>query len=264
MKKTLVHCIALISLITSCICQTIGGPQTEPKLTSVLPVNSTALTVNWQFANTSVDQSDLIQISIIFYEFYLSHNQTYASNNYTFTSANKTITNLTKNFEFVNAYYYVCLLSNSLITDTSQVLSVVKCVFTRTCLRSNTACPGPSIVSIQSTSITSNSFSISFLWPNDLPYTPISFSAQLTSTGQLGTSLDSIKNESFTNYRYQFTGLQSNTNYQVNTSFNYSFMNNLITTNTSLLTVQTSLTNKLDCLSIVCLIFFSVMSKSIF
>ncbi|CAF4824046.1 unnamed protein product [Rotaria sp. Silwood2] len=146
---------------------------TEPKLTSAIPINSTALTINWKFADISVDRSDLIRIYIIIYEYYYEYNRIYTSTNYTFTSINKTITSLTKNFELVNAYYYICFSSNSTVTNFSQYLFILNtCILTRTCLRSNTACPGPSSVIILSTNISSNSFIISFLWPNDLPYSP--------------------------------------------------------------------------------------------
>ncbi|CAF4705732.1 unnamed protein product, partial [Rotaria socialis] len=139
-------CILVLSLSIGPLCNCQTGPSiTQPKLISIIPINSTALTVNWAFAATSIDQSDLIRIYIVFYEFFYSYNATYASNNYTFTSANKTITSLTKNFDLVNAYYYVCFSSNSTVTNVSVFLSIVNiCTLTRTCLRSNAACPGPS------------------------------------------------------------------------------------------------------------------------
>lgn len=232
--------IIILSILTLCYCQTDQPYITEPKLTAVIPVNSTALTVVWQFANVSIDKSDLIRIYITFNEYYYSYSQSYASTNYTFTSTNKTITNLTKNFELVNAYYYVCFSSNSTITNVSIYLAILnQCILTRTCLRSNTACPGPSTVIISS-SISSNSFIIYFLWPNDLPFSPNSFSATIISNGQIGTALTSTQNTSYTNYPYQFTNLQANTAYTVNTSFTYTFLNGATITNVSTITVTTS------------------------
>ncbi|CAF1130137.1 unnamed protein product [Adineta steineri] len=236
--------LIFISTITLCYCQ-IAPYITEPKLTSVIPINSTALTLTWQFADLSVDRSDLIQISIIFYEYYYSYNKTYPSIDYTFTSTNKTITNLTKNFELVNAYYYVCFSSNSSITNVTQYLFVTNCILTRTCLRSNAACPPPSNVLISSANIQSNSFLISFLWPNDLPYTPISFTTQLINTNQTGTALNLIQNTTYTNRSYQFTGLQSRMTYTINTSFTYTILNSMTKTNTTILTVTTSCSLKL-------------------
>jgi len=234
------YSLFILSIITLYHCQTYQPYITEPKLVSVIPVNSTALTVTWQFANVSIDRSDLIRIYIIFYEYYYEYNNIYASTNYTFTSTNKTITNLTKNFELVNAYYYVCFSSNSTVTNVTQYLAILnRCILTRTCLRSNKSCPGPSIVIIYSINISSNAFSISFLWPNDLPYSPISFSAQLINNGQIGTALSITQNTSYTNRPYQFTGLQSNTIYTVNTSFTYTILDRF-TTNITTLAVVTS------------------------
>ena len=235
----------LLSIVTLCYCQT--DPYiTEPKLTSVIPINSTALTVTWQFADSSIDRSDLIRISIVFYEYYYGYNRTYPSTNYTFISTNKSITSLTRNFDLVNAYYYVCFSSNSTVTNVSQYLAIVNnCILTRTCLRSNAACPGPSSVIILPTSISSNSFIISFLWPNDLPYSSNLFTTQLISNNQIGTALGLMQNSTYTNRPYQFTGLQSRTTYTVNTSFTYSILNNITMMNTTTLTVTTSGSSKL-------------------
>lgn len=214
---------------------------TEPRLTSVIPVNSTALTVTWQFANQSIDRSDLIEIYVSFYEYYYTHNQTYVSANYTFIPANKTITSLTRNFDFVNAYYYVCFSSNSTVMNTTRYLAILnRCVFTRTCLRSNQACPGPSSALVTSTSINSNSFQISFLWPTDLPFTPNSFSVQLITNGQIATALSPTRNSSFINYSYLFLGLQSSTTYTVNASFTYTLLFASPMTNVTIVTVTTS------------------------
>jgi len=240
------YSLFILSIITLYHCQIYQPYITEPKLVSVIPVNSTALTVTWQFANVSIDRSDLIRIYIIFYEYYYAYNNIYASTNYTFISTNKTITNLTKNFQLVNAYYYVCFSSNSTVTNVTQYLAILnRCILTRTCLRSNKACPGPSTVIIFSTNISSNSFIISFLWPNDLPYSPISFSVQLINNGQIGTALSVTQNTSYTNRQYQFTSLQSNMIYRVNTSFTYTILNSFTTTNITTLTVITSCSWKL-------------------
>ncbi|CAF3690112.1 unnamed protein product [Rotaria sp. Silwood1] len=230
----------------------------KPKITSVIPINSTALTINWQFADVSIDRSNLIRIYIIIYEFYYSYNRIYASTNYTFTSINKTITSLIKNFELVNAYYYICFSSNSTVTNFSQYLSIINtCILTRTCLRSNTACPGPSSVIILSRNITSNSFIISFQWPNDLPYSSNSFTTQLINNGQLGTNLGLTQNTSYTTRLYQFTGLQSRTTYTINTSFTYSILNGVIKRNTTILTVTTSYSSKLSYTSDLLSLFFT-------
>jgi hypothetical protein len=252
--------LLILSIVTLCYCQIYQPYITEPKLISVVPVNSTALTVNWQFADDSIDQSDLIEIYIIFYEYYYGYNQTYASTNYTFTPTNKTITSLTINFDLVNAYYYVCFSSNSSITNITQYVAILnRCILTRTCLRSNTACPGPSSVITTSTSIASDSFIISFLWPNDFPASQDSFSAQLINNGQIGTALSITQNDSYTNRPYQFTGLQSGTTYTVNTSFTYTIFNGITTMNITTLTVNTSRSWKLFDPSALLVIFSSCM-----
>ncbi|UJR14836.1 hypothetical protein I4U23_001821 [Adineta vaga] len=214
---------------------------TEPKLTSIIPINSTALNVNWQFADSSIDRSDLIRISIIFHEYYYNYNRIYPWTNYTFATTNKTITSLTKNFELVNAYYYVCFSSNSTITNVSQHIAITNnCLLTRTCLRSNKSCPGPSSVLILSIDISSTSFLISFLWPNDLPYSPVSFISQLINNNQTGTPLSVVQNDTYTTRSYRFIGLQSRTTYIVNTSFTYTVLYNITKMNTSILTVTTT------------------------
>jgi hypothetical protein len=258
----------LLSIVTLCHCQTYPHI-TEPKLTSVIPINSTALTVNWLFADASIDRSDLIRIYIVFNEFYYTYyNRTYASTNYTFTSINKTVTSLTKNFELVNAYYYVCFSSNSTIKNISRYLAIVNnCILTRTCLRSNTACPGPSPVIILSTNISSNSFIISFVWPKDLPYSSNSFTAQLINNNQTGTALSLTQNTRYTIRRYQFTSLKSGTTYTVNTSFTYTILNSTTKTNTTILTVTTSGSSKLlytGDLSLFTFVSFSVVLFFVF
>jgi hypothetical protein len=246
-----------ILLAIAALCHGQTGPYiTQPTLTSVIPINSTALNVTWQFAAVSIDLSDLIRIYIVFYEYYYAYSNSYASTNYTFTSANKTVTSLVRNFDLVNAYYYVCFSSNSTITNVSKYLAIVNtCVLTRTCLRSNAACPGPSSVTVVPTSISANSFVISFLWPNDLPYSANSFTATLTNNGQTGTALASTQNSSYTNRPYQFTGLQSQTTYTVNTSFTYTILNTA-NTNITTLTVTTSSSSKLFSTGVLLSLFF--------
>ena len=254
--------VSVLYLIALCRCQTFA-PITEPKLTSVIPVNSTTLTVNWQFASASIDQSDLIRISIVFNEFYYRYNQTYAATNYTFTSTNKTITSLTRTFELVNAYYYVCFSSNSTLTNATQFLSIVNnCLLTRTCLRSNAACPGPSSAAVQSTEVSSTSFVITFLWPNDLPYSPTSFTAQLANSGQVGTVSSSSQNTSYTARSYRFSGLQSRTTYTVLASVIFTLINGAAQTNVTTLTVTTSSAWSLVASRDFTLVFVWVMNKS--
>lgn len=235
------------SIVTFCHCQ-IFVFITEPRVTSIVPLNSTALTVNWEFASQAYDQSDLIRIYIVFYEFYYTYNRVYASTNYTFTTANKTITSLTKNFELVNAYYYVCFSSNSTVTNVSQYLSIINsCTLTRTCSRSGNSCPGPSVVTVLATNITSNSFTILFLWPNDLPYTWNSSAVKLTNNSQTVSAYLSSQNNTYTTRSYQFTGLKSQTSYTVNASFSYAILGGTPTTNITILTVKTSCSSKLLC-----------------
>ena len=248
-------------LIFGCHCQT-SVSLSEPRLISVTPVNSSALTIRWQFADPAYDQSDLIRVSIDISEFYFNYNQTYPSTNFTFTSSNKTITNLTRTFELVNAYYYVCFSSNSTVTSGSYFLAVVNnCRLTRTCLRSNTACPGPSSLAVSATSVTSTSFVVSFYWPNDLPFSPTTFNARLLNNNQSGTPLSVTQNSSYTIRPYQFNGLQARTTYSVNTSVIYSIFSSPATTNVTILTVTTSTSSTIFCSGEVSFLsfFFSVM-----
>lgn len=237
--------LALVSLAT---CQDLQPFITEPRLTAVIPVNSTALTVVWTFANASIDRSDYIEIYVIFYEYYYGYNQTYASTNYTFINRANNITSLTRNFGLVNAYYYVCFSSNSTVKNTTIFLAILnRCVLTRTCLRSNRGCPGPVSALVISTSITSTSFQIAFLWPRELPFTPNSFFVQLIDNGQSATALSSTQNSTHTTYSYQFLGLQSRTTYTVNASFVYTLMFASPMTNVTILTVMTSQAGKFRC-----------------
>lgn len=257
-RSTIYVCLLLIF---GCHCQT-SVSFSEPKLISVTPVNSSALTILWQFADSTYDQSDLIRVSIDISEFYFNYNRTYASTNFTFTVTNKTITTLTRSFELVNAYYYVCFSSNSTATNTSYFLAVVNnCRLTRTCLRSNTACPGPSSLAVSATNITSTSFVVSFYWPNDLPFSPTTFTARLLNNSQSGTPLSVTQNSSYTIRPYQFSGLQARTTYFVNTSVIYSIFSSPATTNVTTLTVTTSTSSTIFCSGEVSFLFsfFSVM-----
>jgi hypothetical protein len=256
----------IILVLFGIIChrQINGQYITQPKLVSVIPVNSTALTVTWQFANSSIDQSDLIQIAIVFYEYYYGLQNVYASMNYTFTPTNQTMTNLTVNFELVNAYYYVCFSSNSTITNISLYVAANQCILTRTCLRSDAACPGPSAVLVTSAGITSNSFLVSYLWPIDLPYTYSSLFAQIVGTGQIGTALSSIQNTTYTNQSYQFTGLQSTTTYTVNASYTYTDLNGVVTTNLTSLSITTSSASSSDISWIFLVLIYQSLEQYIF
>lgn len=233
---------------------------TEPKLTSVIPLNSTALRVNWQFASDSIDQSNLIVISIVIYEFYLTHKATYGPFTYSFSPSNKTVTNMTFNSEWVSANYYVCFSSNSTITNTTQLVTVTNnCVLTRTCARSNTSCPGASSFQWVSSNITTNSFILAFLLPIDLPYAHLSSSAQILNNGPVGSALAVTQNASFYIYRYQFNNLQSSTSYIVNTNVTYSTLNIRNETNVSTITVTTSVaTRKLVRINEIFLFYFVI------
>ncbi|CAF2503525.1 unnamed protein product [Rotaria sp. Silwood2] len=197
-------------------------PLTEPKLIAVTAVNSTALTVTWEFANSTYDQSDTIKIVIEFYEFYFNYGPINTSINYTFTSTNKTITSLTKNFDLVNAFYYVCLSSNS--TNINVTVSLVKktCQLKRTCSRFNSSiCSEVPFVVISHMVSSSNSFIINVNWLKNVPYLRNGTTVQLINNGVTGTSLSLTENNTYINQPYQFSGLQSNTNYTVNIIVNY-------------------------------------------
>jgi len=232
----------LLSIIPLCYSQ--GVPLTQPTLTSITPINSTALNVSWQFASSIYDQSNLIQIYIDFYEFYFNYGPINTSIIYTFTS-NKTITNLVENFDLVNAYYYVCFSSNSTNTNTTEFLFISTCQLVRTCLRSNSsACPQNGFVVISSSSITSSSFIITVDWLQNLLYTPISTTVQLASTGVTGTALAVTQNSTYINLPYQFSNLQSQTNYTVNIIVNYTLFNTIMS-NTIVYSVTTSRSSNL-------------------
>ena len=201
-------------------------PLTEPQLVSISPVNSTALTVVWQFASSAIDQSDLIRVSISFFEFYYNYNGSAIVNNYTFTTANKTQTSLTKNFDLVNAFYYVCFQSNSTRTNATRFVYASNCMFTRTCLRANSSspCPPASLAMISATDVTSSGFVINIHWLKNLPYVRNTSSVALTNGSSQGTALSAVDNGTFTTVPYRFSGLQSSTTYVVNTSVTYTLL----------------------------------------
>ncbi len=220
-KSIYIWCFLLLLIVKSSHTQT-GISLTEPKLTSITPVNSTALTVTWQFAPSNYDQSDLIRVYIKFYEFFYNYGPINTSVYYTFTTNNKTITSLTRNFELVNAFYYVCFSSNSTVTNYTQYLFIQTCQLKQTCLRSNSSiCPQTGFIIISTTDISANSFTITVNWLNNLPYTRNTTTVQLANNGAVGTALSSSINTTYTILPYQFTGLQSQTSYTVIVTVNY-------------------------------------------
>lgn len=223
-------CFFYILLSYASLCQSQNAvPLTEPKLTSVIAINATALTVTWSFANSTFDQSDLIRVSIEFYEFYYNYGPINTSISYTFTSTNKTVTNLTKNFDLVNAFYYVCFSSNSTNVNASVPLYKRTCKLIQTCSRTNPSiCSQIPFVIISSTS-SSNSLIINVNWLKNLPYTRNGTSVQLLDNGATGTLLSSIENNTFTIQPYQFTNLQSMKNYTANIIVNYTLFDRVLT-----------------------------------
>ena len=212
----------------------------EPKLISIDSVNSTALTVTWTFLNSTFDQSDRVQISINFIEFFYNYNVTYPSINFTFASTNKTTTSLTKNFPLVNAFYFVCFSSNSSRMNSSRIVLFHRCDFKRTCLRSNASvCPSASFVIVSSSSITSNSFLITIHWLKNLPYLRQTTNVQFVNSKIIATSLNSIDNDTYTSFPYRFDNLQSNSNYTVNLTIGYLLFDRLFS-ETQFLSVTTS------------------------
>jgi len=216
---------------------------TQPTLTGVTAVNSTALTISWQFASSAFDQSNLIQIYINIFEFYYNYNATYLTN-YTFTT-NKTITSLTTNFQLVNAFYYVCFYSNSTITNVTAGLYYIQCQLATTCTRSNSSvCPQASFVTILPTTITSNSFIITVYWLNQLPYTQGTTIVQLLNENLNGTLVSTVTNSTYTSLSYSFSNQQPSTTYTINTIVTYTILNNPLT-QVNNLTVTTSRSSNL-------------------
>jgi hypothetical protein len=213
--------IVLILILPLCHAQS-GVYITEPKLLSVAPINSTALNVTWQF-DTAIDQSNLVQVLIEFYEFYFNYGPIYTPINYTFTLANKTSTTyLTQNFQLVNAYYYVCFSSNSTLTNTTLFLFKKTCLLRRTCSRLNSSiCPQTFFDIISATDISSNAFTININWLKSLPYTPGVSAVNLAANSVTGTQLSQTDNGTYIIVPYRFSGLQWNTSYVVNVIANY-------------------------------------------
>ena len=205
---------------------------TEPTLIEILPINSTALTIRWQFADPSFDQSDFIRISIRIQEFFYDYNQTYPSIDYLFTPLNKTTTSLTKSFPLVNAFYYVCFSSNSTTINGSDFVFNEKCLLRQTCLRATTSpCPSNTnpFTQIIPSEISENSFLILVQWRQRLPYRRNQMTVQLINNSLTGTMLSSVENETFISFPYRFLNLQSNQLYRVNVTTAYSFSNSFFT-----------------------------------
>ncbi|CAF0878075.1 unnamed protein product [Adineta ricciae] len=219
----------IYSLVSLCHCQT-SVYITEPKITSIVPVNSTALTINWQFADSSIDQSSLIRIYITILEYYTKYNTTTYSANFTSTASNKTVTSWTQNFPLVNAFYSVCFSTNSTITNVTYFIATTKCQLAQTCSRQNSSnCPNASAVNIQAASITSNSFLITVNWYNVLPITRNSTLVQISSLNSNATYISLVTNDTYNIESYQFSNLQARTTYVVTTTVNYLLANQLKT-----------------------------------
>jgi hypothetical protein len=234
----------LLLVVPLCHSQT-SVSLTEPTLIAVYPVNSTALNVTWQFVSDTYDQSDLIRIYIEFYEFYYGYTTQYTSVNYTFTKQNDTITSLTQNFQLVNAFYYVCFSTNSTNINATTPLFVQKCQLARTCSRSNSSCSQASFVIILATDISSNAFTVTVYWLNQLTYIQNSTSVGLSDGSMIGTQLSTIYNDTYTSIPFRFSGLQPSTSYIVNTTVSYTLYNNVFSA-TYNLTVQTSRSSNLN------------------
>ncbi|CAF4069048.1 unnamed protein product, partial [Rotaria magnacalcarata] len=205
-------------------------PLTEPKLTSITAVNSTALTVTWVFANATYDQSDLIRITIKFYEFYYNYGPVNTSISYTFTATNKTITSFTRNFDLVNAFYYVCLSSNSTNVNASSPLVKTTCLLERTCSRANSSiCSQIPFVIISNGASSSNSLNININWLKQLPYTQNGATVQLINNSATGTLSTSTENNTYAIQTYQFSSLQSNTSYTAYIIVNYTIFGGILT-----------------------------------
>ncbi|CAF3332795.1 unnamed protein product [Rotaria socialis] len=205
-------------------------PLTQPTLTSITAVNSTALTVTWVFANATYDQSDLIRITIQFYEFYYNYGPVNTSISYTFTATNKTITSFTQNFDLVNAFYYVCLSSNSTNVNAPSPLVKRTCLLKQTCSRANSSiCSQIPFVIISNGASSSNSLNININWLKQLPYTQNGATVQLISNGATGTLLTSTDNGTYVIQTYQISSLQSNTNYTANIIVNYTIFGSILT-----------------------------------
>lgn len=234
--------VLLLSLAPLCHGQT-SVYLTEPTLTSVVAVNSTALTVNWQFADAVIDQSDLIRVYIIIAEYFTGYNTALYTANYTFTT-NKTITSWTQNFPLVNAFYSVCFSSNSTKTNVTQFVAVSQCRLARTCLRTNSSvCPSALPAVVLASSVASTSFLIVVHWFNTSSFVYNTTSVQLAGANTPGTLISSVSNGTYFIQTFRFTDRQPRTTYTVNAMLTYAVANQL-RTDTSNLTVTTSRSSK--------------------
>lgn len=252
------RCWLLLLCIVHYQCQSIPT-LTEPRLSSIVPVNSTALRVFWTFANSAFDQSDSIQINIVFNEYFYGYNRTYPAIQYQFDANNKTITNLTRNFELVGAHYFICFSSNSSRTNFTQYfLFNSECRLARTCVRSNQSCPSPASFTLESVSSTSNSFTVAGMWPLEIPYSPVNFTVQLATNNQSGALTSVTQNVSHLIRRYDFNNLQPSTNYLVNSVVYFQRPDNQLQQNTITLNMSTtSLSLSLfSTTSVKCFLFF--------
>lgn len=255
--------LIFLSMIFICQCQSI----TEPKLTSIEMLNSTALKLNWLFANLTYDQSNFVQLTIQFIEFTYNYNYTYPDIVYTYTLNNKTsLTSLTKNFQLVNGFVYLCFSSNSTITNSSQNFYFKTCQLARTCPRATTSnCPQASFVILSASDITTNSFTINIHWLLNLPYirSSPSSSVKLINTATSGTTLSASSNGTYYNEPFRFSSLSSQTNYTVNVLINYTIFNSFMSENLvySVITSHSSGRTSHVCLlwSILVFVFFFLL-----
>ena len=264
MDMSYIRCFLLLLIVKLSHTQT-AISITEPKLTSITPVNSTALTVTWQFASSTYDQSDLIRVYIQFYEFLYNYGPINTLVNYVFTTNNKTITSLTTNSELVNAFYYICFSSNSTLTNYTQYLFVRTCQLKRTCLRVNSSiCPQTGFILISTTDSSASSLTIAVNWLNNLPYTRNTTTVQLANNGAVGTALSSSINTTYTILPYQFTGLQSQTSYTVIVTVNYILFGQSLTDTMSYIATTSHSSNLISTGNMSIFIIWSVLLSCLF
>jgi hypothetical protein len=82
---------------------------------------------------------------------------------------------------------------------------------------------------ISYSNVLSNSFIITVSWLKNLPYAQIMTMVRLVNNGVIGTALLTTENSTYFNRPYQFSGLQSQTNYTVNVTVSYMIFNRIIT-----------------------------------
>lgn len=257
-------CSILLLILVGCDCQT-GTSLTEPKLTAVIPLNSTALSVSWEFASSQLDQSDLIRVTIDFYEFFTNYGSNLTSRNYVFTPSNRTITSIVENFQYVNIFYYVCFSSNSTSTSISNFLYLRTCRLVRTCSRANPSiCPQNGFTIATPSTITSNSFIITVHWLNNLPYIRDATIVKLAGNGATGTPLASSTNSTYTSLPFQFTGLQSQTSYTVDIFGNFTLFGSSLTNMTSLSVTTSRSSNLVYTGNIASFVLWSVLLSWLF